>query len=184
MWAFIIAVIALVVAIMVLPTVFQMIWGKPLISIKFSEIDSKDNAYSKILECELINLPLDNPILRQLGVYRRTAEGVAVLCSISEGINPIKAFVPSIPSLPSNFMPFSFPVICVDKKGSVFIFSQESQHMLLPSGLYTIGIIVTVEGITTFTNSTKLIFQTQTPYAHWSSVEDSTLPNVNHAKVK
>jgi len=50
-WALIVAIIALVVAIMAIPTVFQMIWGKPKLKIGY------DNMNGYRLWMKLQNMP-------------------------------------------------------------------------------------------------------------------------------
>ena len=81
--AFIISVIALAVAIMALPTVFQMIWGRPNIGVKF--IDTTDKrAHRKYLHCQIINYPIDNRLLQKLGVYRRPIDDVNIFFSVED----------------------------------------------------------------------------------------------------
>jgi hypothetical protein len=66
----IIAIIALIISIMPLPTVFQMFWGGPRIMANFSEIIQPDR---KTLICQIVMLPISSVILRRLRVRREPA---------------------------------------------------------------------------------------------------------------
>jgi hypothetical protein len=62
-----IAIIALLVAVMALPTVFQMIWGRPKVDISFEE------SVGDVLLCTF-GQPFVAPWLRHLGVRRAPIE--------------------------------------------------------------------------------------------------------------
>ena len=83
LWALIISILALGVAIMALPTVFQMVWGRPNIGVTF--IDTTDKkAHRKYLHCQIINYPLENRYLQKLGVYRRPIDDVNIFFSVED----------------------------------------------------------------------------------------------------
>jgi hypothetical protein len=81
--AFTISVIALVLAMIALPPVFQMVWGRPNVDVIFS--DSKDESNQrKYLHCQIVNLPLENRLLQKLGVYRRPIDDVHAFFSVED----------------------------------------------------------------------------------------------------
>lgn len=81
--AFTISVIALVVAIIALPTVFQMVWGRPNVDVIFTDSKDKRNQ-RKYLHCQIVNLPLENRLLQRFGVYRRPIDDVHAFFSVED----------------------------------------------------------------------------------------------------
>ena len=81
--AFTISVIALVLAIIALPPVFQMVWGRPNVDVIFSDSKDKRNQ-RKYLHCQIVNLPLENRLLQRLGVYRRPIDDVHAFFSVED----------------------------------------------------------------------------------------------------
>lgn len=68
---------------MVLPTVFQMIWGRPNIELIFWEsIDER--VHKKYLQCGIVNRPLKKCLLQKLGVYTRSLDDVHFFFSIKD----------------------------------------------------------------------------------------------------
>jgi hypothetical protein len=65
-----ISIFALAVAIVALPTVFQMFWGGPQVRFDFTEIDGSDG---RRLDCQISSAPIESRILRRLGVRREPA---------------------------------------------------------------------------------------------------------------
>src|SRR5712691_5616336 len=66
-----IALVALVLALIALPTVFQMLWGRPQIEIRFLKHDI-GNASALLCACH--NRPISNRFFRALGVVRESAD--------------------------------------------------------------------------------------------------------------
>lgn len=99
---------------MAIPTVFQMIWGRPNIEIMFTEsIDARNEKY---LQCQIINRPLENRLLRKLGVYRRSIDDVHFLFSVMDTktskmvVTDIHAYIYTTQigkPMPSVFLPAS-----------------------------------------------------------------------------
>ena len=81
--AFTISVIALVLAIIALPTVFQMVWGRPNVDVIFTDSKDKRNQ-RKYLHCQIVNLPLENRLLQRFGVYRRPIDDVHAFFSVED----------------------------------------------------------------------------------------------------
>lgn len=71
-----ISVIAFVLAIMTLPTAFQMWWGRPEIKIRFVKADRSNMV---ALQCYIENEPIRSKLLRMLGVHRDSADIAADL---------------------------------------------------------------------------------------------------------
>ena len=88
-WAFgLISIIALVVALMVLP---QMIWGRPKVKIRPSHI-SRDA--ERFIIFEVVSAQITNSILQAIGVYRRPTAAVANLTIIDTSTNDLLATWP------------------------------------------------------------------------------------------
>lgn len=66
--------VALVVALMALPTVFQMHWGRPQIDFIFGAVTDRQ---STVLQCTIRNRPINSRVLRALGVRRDAANVIA-----------------------------------------------------------------------------------------------------------
>jgi hypothetical protein len=79
--AFIISIIALVVAMLTLPTIFQMIWGRPRIMVRFDVIEVPDGRF---LVASIFSYPIKNKLLRLLGVTRMAADDVNARVAIKE----------------------------------------------------------------------------------------------------
>ncbi len=73
--------LALGVAILTLPTVLQMLYGKPNITL---EIDIEEREGGRILRCCIFNLPVTNKWLNKLGVERKTAQSIVASFRIEE----------------------------------------------------------------------------------------------------
>src|SRR5262249_22996935 len=69
-----------------LPTVFQMVWGRPTIAFDFTEthepLDEVANA--KILQGLVYNYPVENRLLLALGVRRSPVDDLAAILTIRE----------------------------------------------------------------------------------------------------
>jgi hypothetical protein len=68
--ALIVASIALIFSGMALPTVFQMFWGGPQLRFGFNEIDGTEG---RRLYCDISTAPVENWVLKRLGVRREPA---------------------------------------------------------------------------------------------------------------
>lgn len=66
--AFVISIVALAVAVVTLPTVFQMWFGRPLLNIKVQEHNRSTG--QKDFMCEIYSSPVDFMLLRKIGVTR------------------------------------------------------------------------------------------------------------------
>ncbi len=76
---FIIGILALVVAIVALPTAAQMFWGRPKVSLS---VHQEQADWGKMLTCRIANQPIDSSFLRKIRVYRQDASDVAVSFTI------------------------------------------------------------------------------------------------------
>ena len=113
----IIGSVALVLALMALPTVLQMIFGKPVITIDFSIINVDSG---RVLQCRLFSFPIKQPLLRILGVRRMIAEDVVAHLTITElnkrdqrihsGVPDIVTFRGTKPAQQISIPPSTFPV--------------------------------------------------------------------------
>ena len=74
-------IIALGLALMALPTVFQMIWGRPRMAIDYN---IRELEGGRVLQCTIQNIPIRNKILRTLGVRRMPAEDIMAGFQIKE----------------------------------------------------------------------------------------------------
>lgn len=173
--AFIISIVALVVALMVLPTVFQLFCGKPKLIIDFGVQEVKGG---KVLQGELYNQPIRSRSLQILGIRRMVAEDVVVHFAIGEGGDGSKTIAQIIPSLishtgtapaqrinlPPSIFPSQFGIATVeDAEALVRVFQQDT---ILVSGLYRVFVEVVMEGKTiTAQRNFKVI--DKPPFAMW-----------------
>jgi len=82
-WAgIIIAFAGFFLAVMALPTVFQMILGKPQVLVEFKA--SSQDEY-KALQCHIANKPINCGFLRKLGVTRQATHITASISVYEEG---------------------------------------------------------------------------------------------------
>ena len=77
----VLSVIAFGLAVMALPTAFQMWWGKPSLEIKLdrSRIDAGVGLF-----CLIKNIPIEIQFLRWLGVCRKAAHGMRATATVSK----------------------------------------------------------------------------------------------------
>ena len=75
----VLSLIAFGLAVVTLPTAFQMWWGKPRIEVNFEKCRVHGGAS---LVCIVRNRPVDNRILRSLGVRSSPANRIGVFSSI------------------------------------------------------------------------------------------------------
>ena len=78
--AFLISLLALVVALMTLPTAFQMWWGKPAVSVECTT-DRRESGVG--LKCLIWNRPVKG--WRKKLAYRETANNLCIIFTIRDG---------------------------------------------------------------------------------------------------
>ncbi|MDR3577201.1 MAG: hypothetical protein P4L50_25345 [Anaerolineaceae bacterium] len=117
--SFIIAVIALLVAIITLPTVIQMFFGKPKIDI-IPHLHIGDNGY-RTLRCYIANAPIKSKILRWMGIVRSDAEVGCDFAIFEMGTN-------------RKIVEFVRPVLYGE--------SHESRHLRIVAGMVPARIII------------------------------------------
>jgi len=79
--ALIVGIVALVVAILGLPAAFQRLWGRPKISLERGTGNLADAVF---LECKIWNEPINNILLKAMGVNREAADDLTALIEIKE----------------------------------------------------------------------------------------------------
>ena len=88
----VLSVIAFGLAVMALPTAFQMWWGKPSLEIK---LDRSQSDAGVGLICEITNKPIERQFLRWLGVFRKAAHGMCATATFSKvGSGEIVGYLP------------------------------------------------------------------------------------------
>ncbi len=142
---------------MALPTVAQMIWGRPNIEISFVE-SSENRRNTPLLSCQFYNRPIENRFLRRMGVYRRAVDSMSVFFSI-ENIQESKMVVTDIVaeiftaydtpkasvSLPTSILPASINLVEAMGKGKAkTIDHYEPKNIDLPVGEYRAIISIAV----------------------------------------
>jgi len=134
---------------MALPTVAQMIWGRPNIEISFVE-SFKHGEDGTFLSCGFYNHPIENRFLRKLGVYRRAVDSMSVFFSI-ENIHESRMVVKDIIakiysthdapkasiSLPASYLLANIDLVQARSNGKArTIASYEPKNIDLPAGEY------------------------------------------------
>ncbi|MGD0353147.1 MAG: hypothetical protein ABSB38_06600 [Dehalococcoidia bacterium] len=173
--AFIISILALVVALMALPTVFQVFLGKPKLIIHFGVREVKGG---KVLQGELYNPQIRSRLLQIVGIRRMVADDIVVRFSIkngNDGSNAVAEIVPSLIShagiapaqrisLPPSIFPSQFGIATVeDAEGLVRVFEQDE---ILGLGLYHVFVEVAVE-CKTITAQRDFKVINKPPFAVW-----------------
>lgn len=163
---------------MAIPSVLQMVWGRPKLMVRLGVLETEPG---RILQAELINPPIQNRLLKWLGVRRMTAEDVMATFFIEEYGNRRVVFTGEVPkivtynstgghqriSLAGSPFPAVFGIVLgssADKK--VYIF--EEHQTVLPPGKYCACIHVTVEGRPLEKQGNFVVSQTH-PFAYWEA---------------
>ncbi len=138
---------------MALPTVVQMVWGKPIINLSFESIMEGNQ---KTLCCQLTNPPIENKILRMAGVYRRQIDSISAFYSIKD-TNTSKIIVGAafcdihsahdVPktaiSLPSSIIPSRIDLVQARHNGAAStIAPRQAKNIELPVGKYRATVII------------------------------------------
>ncbi len=133
-------------------TLPQMIWGKPHVEVEFIIANSGDpRDTGTYLECKLTNPPIENRLLRMLGVYRRTADEVTAQFHIENAkthkriATNVRAEIGALGSvklMPSVALPASkasalFRIVKVMANGVATVTDRyDGQNFSLPVGEY------------------------------------------------
>ena len=144
-----IALIALGLAVVALPTVFQMFWGRPSITVEFTRDEQGD------LFCEIYNRPVSNPFLTLLGVRREAASITAGILIQNEDTQEVVlgTTIPAIviddqlmnldkTHLPPSHSPLSTMIVQISGHGAG-AYNSNGQRIQLPTGTYRMEMIVT-----------------------------------------
>lgn len=173
---FVIALLALVVAIAALPAVFQMIWGRPKITLESWTTNLKGGL---LLECNIWNEPVNSKLLRIMRVNRMPAHDVTAHIEIKQaGTNEIKVpfFGVSIRSLSGVYAqrislaasPLRVSFIVVYRRHTDGIVKVNDEHKsTLDVGKYeaNIGVIADYKPIR---EQWAFVVSKQEPYLYWS----------------
>ncbi len=162
---------------MTLPTVLQMIWGKPRIAVGFDIAELKSG---RVLECAIYNIPIRNRLLRWSGIRRTVAEDIMVDFCIEElgssrrAIRPhnapyIQSYTGVGPaqriSLAASNISARFAIVkVIASTGVVSLF--EEDDVMLANGSYCAYVEVVVEGKV---NRARGNFEVtdKSPYVYW-----------------
>ncbi|MGD0794047.1 MAG: hypothetical protein ABR958_00435 [Dehalococcoidales bacterium] len=173
--ALIIGVIALIVAT---PSAIQMFWGKPKIIFRFYTRDIEEHT---ILSCDIQNKPIEDSILKALGVYRRSVVISATLQIFEEGTNRpfLNEYMPDFftyseirgarITLDSSVIPVTIDIISARKKDGKVVRDEDELRDNLPSipiGTYKVRVTLTADSdyITMFHS---FYVSDKYPYANW-----------------
>ena len=174
--ALIISITALVVAVMALPTVLQMVWGRPRISLDLG-LDKIDGGV--VFECKIWNDPITNKFLKALHVRRMAAEDPTALfdvkalgsdrntsCEHMARIRDFSGRYAQRVSLPCSPIGASFGIAYKRDNQPAKLFP-DAANAILDVGKYmvSIGVIVDYTGI-----RKESVFEVNNaePYFHWS----------------
>lgn len=160
-----------------LPTIFQMIWGRPKLVIGFGvrELDG-----SRVLQYELLNPVIKNRFLRWLGVRRMAAEDIITYFSIEDYNNQRLVFAGKVPdilkyngtsgaqriSLPTSFFPALIPIVlALDEAKAIKVFEED---IILQQGKYCAIIVATMEGKKSTKRGNFVVSETH-PFIYWEA---------------
>jgi hypothetical protein len=172
--ALIISIIALILAVATLPTIFQMIWGRPRLIVSFDIIEGDD---SRFLVARIYNYPIKNGFLRILGVRTQSAEDVNAKVTIkgcdskrviSDVVADIKTYT-GLPDaqricLPASIFPASIGIVEVnDSDGKAKVYEKD---ILLTAGSYSVSLQVISAHKTILAQGDFLVIDNQ-PFIFW-----------------
>ena len=182
LWAaFIISVLALVVALMALPTVFQMVFGKPRLKIHSKEYHNRG------LYCLIQNLQTSNKFLKSIGVKRDAVEELNVEIGIMDknaylsdnlvaNVNywdkrkheiEYDGSIRYSIRLPASSTLFARISIVGVRNGKVYICEEKPKlTQELKDGLYTMIMVITADGEWAETNRDFKVSQSE-PFIEW-----------------
>jgi hypothetical protein len=172
--SFVISLVALVIALMALPTVAQMIFGKPRISIQYNV---REELGYRQLKGEIYNLPITKRLLNLLSVRRMTAEEVMVEWTIKESESLREVFptdrkrnwdagnVFRIARVASN-IPFEFDIVAAFNDGKQ-VKPSGDPNIVLSSGRYRVDVQLNVEG-KKIGQYREFVVTNEYPYVDWT----------------
>ncbi|HEY4374895.1 MAG TPA: hypothetical protein VGN52_23440 [Burkholderiales bacterium] len=172
----------LVVAIMALPSVFQMLWGRPQINF---ELASRMENGASVLCCKLFNQPIKNRILIWMGVKRESANiyGAYKIWNVEAGrfvftdvIQPLLVTQEDNAihlELRPGVLGAAFAVICV-AEGNAYVVQNEKQiknpeiekGTVLSPGNYRVPIIIFC-GEAKFIKSAEFVITADPMNSYW-----------------
>ncbi len=162
-WEWVAVVLSAVGLVMSSPTVFQMLWGRTNLSLRF---DKETNDTRRLLTVSLENIPVKHHVLKKLGVRRDTIESLEVSMRLAEagsgqiifasrGIRIHSSDHPSEKNgLPRIALPPTFSVGAVllvvvsdvsDNKAIIPANGKDPEMVLRP-GYYTATLAVLIDG--------------------------------------
>jgi hypothetical protein len=184
--ALIISIVALMVAIITLPTIFQMIWGRPKLMVRFDVIDRGAHRW---LIAQIFNYPIKNRFLRLLGVRTEVAEDVNARVIIKEGhsqkvissvVADIKTYT-GLPDaqricLPASIFPAAIGIVEVKSNRDKAIVYDKRIH--LKTGSYSVSVEV-VSSYKTILAQGDLLVTDNHPFIFWDDDSRSSIFNQN-----
>ena len=170
-WLSWLGVLALGVALMVLP---QMIWGRPRLKIESSYMETDD---ARLAIFTVLSMPLTNPVLNLIGVYRRAVPAVAILSVVDARTNQLEAtWTPEIKSvvgqashrmiLEPSHLPYQIVVAATSSDGASELVARNESGPLKP-GIYRIHLELFAER--PYDIADRLNIGTQRHDLHWDS---------------
>lgn len=172
-WEWIALVLGGVSFLMAISPFFQMIWGRPSLTLDFQR---RSNPIS--LECFIYNLPVKNKLLTWLGVRRESTGGIIASYELREsGSDRImrELHVTEIwtrmgeesdsVSTPASLLPLRVPIVVVDTSGQARV-GMPHELRELPLGTYTARIVI-CEGAKLHHAVQRLTVTDSYPYVYW-----------------
>ena len=185
-WGDVVAVVALLVALMALPTAIQMFWGRATLRISFEARPSTRKEDVIILWCQLLNPPVTNRLLRVLHVEREEIKDALAHYQLRDEANdklefqanPYLAPLYDVTAesqrtrIPPSDSPYVFRVVTINvTRHEVFTIPRDGEQRLIRPGLYKVMVEVKVDGSKTYKGATKLLVQDHDPYAYFVDTE-------------
>lgn len=174
--AFIISFVALGVAVLTLPTVAQMFWGRPRITLDYMVSETQN---TRILTCQINNLPITKGFLYKIGVRTETAESIYAGFVIHEYGNERVVFTGAIPpiiswtteqservNLPASHIPAVFGVIGVNYQSNIISPYDKDTQIILAPGKYNARIVVYMGGGRIHGDHNFVVTENH-PFAYW-----------------
>jgi len=176
--ALVISIIALILSVMALPTVFQMFWGRPKLAADFWGLEG---SAGKRFTCNITNAPVRGRILRRLGVRREPAVIFADFQVCEAGTNRILLDMTRVPLIDlagdanegslratlGDHMPVAFVCIVHPTEGDAYAVNvHRNMKTVLPPGRYRVNVDV-ICGDRVFKASREITVGTRLSQTYW-----------------
>lgn len=163
-------------ASMAIPTVLQMFFGRPQISIEFKEADFPE---TRALQCHIENEPIRSRVLRSLGVFRQSTHITVSISLYEQGTEkiifkhaPLEINCGQGNGIQIGELTSAWPVITapfVQRRDSTFAYLNSKKQIDIPPGYYFVKLMVVAENKQCIIKERKIHMGNHATELYWLS---------------